>query len=232
MRKLILAIGIIAVVAIGILVAVNANETNDLQTGVGGGPENNQMTQTNPTPQPNTTDNDITLRERGNLHRLFQEHAVAASMHLQRIYDGEETTDTAQRLSRNGQQIVQTIAQVTNSPDASSQLLPMWQAHITEYEAYTMGLKENDTAAMQQAHDNLEMHAEEFGPLMNSLVPSLSANRATQLMNEHVDLTLSVIDAHAEENTTEKLARSAQASTQAAEFAEAIVPDTSNSDQN
>ena len=219
MNRLLLIGLIIATVIIGIILL---NDTRNQTT-----QEAQQLG--NDSAQPETQSNtDVNLQQRANLHKILQEHAITASMHLQNLYDEKDTTETENMLGQNTKQFIELMTNISNNSNQSTQtttqLETIWRGHIQEYEAYTQALMQNNTEQKEEARNNLQMHAEDFGNAVNALIPNVPAENATGAMNEHANLTLSIIDAHAEENTAEKMALSTQASAQAAGFAETLIP--------
>lgn len=178
-------------------------ERNGIIPGIGGGPGNVTTT-------PAITD------VRTDLELLLPEHGILASNHLQTIYDGGDTSATFQRLQNNSQQ----IAIVIETMGANRQeFLTMWNGHIQEYENYTRALKNNNEAGKTEAKEKLSMHAREMGTMINQLLPAISVDEGTKLMQDHINLTLSIIEAHAKGDTTAKLGQMTKASTQAVDFA-------------
>lgn len=175
--------------------------------------------------EPAGSQEDVTLAQRTNMHRILQEHAVTASLHLQALYDGQDTDETEKNLNENTIDFI-SLMQELSLNDSSEELETMWREHIRLYEQYTIGIRENNSQQAQQAQNNLEMHSREFGRIVNNLLPDVSEDRATQAMTEHVNLTLGIINAHSEEDDSEKATLSLRASTQAAEFAEILIPPT------
>lgn len=201
-------LGIVAVAALG-WVVYSSNQSrmdkNGIVPGIGGGPGNE------------TTITSANVRS--SLQMLLPEHEVLANNHLQTLYDGKDTSETAKSLEDNNQQIALLIEQIGGNKE---EFLSLWRAHITGYENYTKTLKNNDEAEKSQAKTELTANAIQMGNMINQLIPSVSSQEGRKLMQEHINLTLSIIDAHSKGNTTEKLEQMTKASKQAFDFANTL----------
>lgn len=177
------------------------------QIGVGGGPNDINNTR---------------LDERARLHFLLQTHAIAAAAHLENMYDGEDTSATSERLEINTQELNQVFQRLSNS-NSTGEFITLWRTHIGEYERYTLAVRQGNTIESENSREMLNMHADEFGELMASLLPNTSADDIADAMKDHGELTLSFVDAHAEDDDVGKAAIATKASAQAASFAEALI---------
>jgi hypothetical protein len=173
--------------------------------GVGGGP--NDLT----TPQ-NT---DLLL----GINNLFKEHGVMAVNHLQAVYDGKDTLPTGQLLDENGNKIADVFASLYGS-EIRSKFVNMWKGHINEYVNYTQGLKDKDLQRMDQAKKNLSDLALHMGAELNKVDPNISSDGVTNLTNEHVALTLGIIDSYSKGDQTQMISQLKSASDQATKYAE------------
>jgi hypothetical protein len=153
------------------------------------------------------------------LQRLFVNHGTSASEYLQAYYDGTNITEKEALLNENTEQLAAAVEQLGGSREA---FLVSWQGHIDEYKNYTTALKNNDREGTAQARGTLNTHAEDMGRMISALAPAVSAEMAARLMNEHIDLTLSIIEAHARGDEAEKMAQSTRASVQAIRFANIV----------
>ena len=182
--------------------AVSGDQPTSLpQAGIGGGPE--------------------TTNFNSQFRILLPEHGNLAIQHLTDLYDGRDTPDTSRNLEDNALKLGDVIKQLGTAADREA-FLRSFRGHIDEYEIYAKGRKENKPAAMNTAKENLQMHAMDFGNLANKLMPSISEQRGTELMNEHVTLTLAIIDAHAKGDTAQKLRLIKAANAQALRFADEL----------
>lgn len=199
---------LVGIVGWGIYNSTNqTSKMNEFTPGIGGGPGN-------------LTDPQATTPSRTQLQTLLNQHGILASNHLQTLYDGNNTSETSANLDRNSQDIANFMSQLGANRE---EFLKMWRQHITEYENYTNALRNNDTAGADQARDRLETASSNMGQMFNQIIPDVSADRATQLTQEHIALTLSIIDAHSRGDTSEKFSQIAEASLQATNFANELM---------
>jgi hypothetical protein len=186
--------------------AVQSDQTASYpQAGIGGGP--------NDTVSSKNYDTEF--------RTLLTEHGNLASGHLMNLYDGRSTSESARALEENAELLGDVIKELGTAADREA-FLRTFRGHIDEYEIYTKGLKENKPAAMNTAKENLQMHAMDFGNLVHKLMPTISEERGTELMNAHANLTLAVIDAHAKRDNAKGLEAARAANTQAIQFAEEL----------
>lgn len=152
------------------------------------------------------------------LNNLFVQHGVLTTLHLEEVYDGKDTTASSQQLKDNAQQIANNIG-AKYGDKAKSTFLSMWSQHSTEYENYTRALKNNDANGMNTAKSNLAKISSDMGKFFNTLDSQLSPTQITNMMNDHIMLTLSIIDAYARKDTATMDKQIQAASEQAMQFA-------------
>lgn len=152
------------------------------------------------------------------LTNLLIQHGVMTTLHLQEIYDGKDTTTSSQLLQDNGQQIANFIGSKYGN-QAQSNFLSMWQKHISDYEAYTKALKNNDANAMITAKSDLASLSSDMGKSFHQLDSRISASQVTSMMNDHVTLTLGIVNAYAQKDQAMVDKQIKAASDQAAQFA-------------
>lgn len=206
---LLLIIGILAVGAGAAFLSNNNGNQSGFQAGVGGSPQNDN-------------EQDPNLAQRAKLHKLLQEHSAVGAIHLQDLYDGEDTDDTMEQMNRNANELNALLIEI--SGQENSELLPLWTRHMEEYESYTLAKRDGDEEQAEQVRENLETTALEFGQIINSMLSDVSEEDATNAMQEHINLTLSIVDEHAEDDDAAKAVQMTKASAQAASFAETLVP--------
>lgn len=160
---------------------------------------------------------DLKLSERAKLHTFLQEHAVVGAFYLQQLYDGDDTTDSKAAVENNSAKV---IAFFKDDPTFAQS----WKHHLDMYDAYTLALKNGDQAAANKAKEDLIMHTAEFGQIVNTIYPTVDATAAANAMKEHGEIVLAIVDAHANDDTSEVAVQSAKASAQATKFAETLVP--------
>lgn len=186
--------------------SVRGNQTVSYpQVGIGGGP--------------NDTISSVNYKEQ--FRTLLAEHGTLTTVHLTNVYDGNDTAATSGLLEDNAQKLGDIFKKLGTTADKEA-FLKTFRGHIDEYEIYTKGRKENKLEAMSTAKENLQMHALDFGKLVHKLMPSISEQRGTQLMNDHAALTLGIVDAHASGNAANKLEAVKNAKIQATEFADEL----------
>ncbi len=212
-NNLLVSIGMLVIGSIlgwGVATAGNTTNTTSNLTGlptvgVGGGPNDVSV--------PYNTD--LLL----GLNNLLREHGVLAVNHLQAVYEGKDTLPTGQSLDENGKRIADVVASLYGQENRQK-FLDMWNMHINEYVSYTQGLKDQDQNRMDLAKDNLSNLALQMGDEFNKLDPNLSSDGVTNLTNEHVALTLGIIDAYASGDQAQMVSKIKQAADQATKFAE------------
>jgi len=180
--------------------------------GIGGGPEVTRSV------GPYTTN---TADFRVELNSLFKEHGVLAAEYLTALYDGEDTAAIKAQLDQNSNAVSDVVGRVYGS-QARGQFFDMWNMHIEGYENYTEALKDENEEGKQEAQAALIQHAEEMGRFLNGVDNNFTAQRITDLMNEHVQLTLNIVEAHANNDTTSYANNMKAAYEQAGEFAEYV----------
>jgi hypothetical protein len=203
---LVVAILLFATVMTWTYFAVHGSDSSSLPTaGIGGGPGENTA--------------DTAFRDQ--FLTLLPQHGNLAATHLINLYDGKDTSTTSRRLESNAYQLADVIKQLGTSADRAV-FLQAFRGHIKEYENYTQALKNNNPVAMNTAKENLRMHAMEFGDLANKLMPTISKTRGTQLMTDHISLTLAIIDDHAKGDNEKLQTDKKNATMQAEKFAEEL----------
>jgi hypothetical protein len=208
MSKGVLAIVLILVGFFGF--AALTRETNapngQFIPGIGGGPGDVIVS-----PEPSET--------RIRLESLLTQHGTLGSTHLENVFDGKGDSNIVAQLESNTQQIVSQMVEYGAPRDEFNM---MWRGHMSEYENYTEALKNNDRVGTDLARRNLGDHSVHMGAMINQLFPSLPVDQVKDLMNEHIDLTLSIIEAHSRGDSDQKLANMDKATDQAVRFASVL----------
>ncbi len=169
--------------------------------------------------QENNGFNQVSADLRLNLTKLMIEHAVMASLDLQNLYDGKDTSPTQNILDNNTNALSAIIAQVYGN-DIGSQFNSLWTQHLQDYEQYTVSLKNNDEAGMQQAQENLSNVSQQLGQLLASNNNAVNAGDITNMMNEHVSITLNMIQAYSQQDLAGVVNLMKQGTDQAQAFAD------------
>jgi hypothetical protein len=208
MSKGVMAIVVILVAFFGF--AALTRETNDPKgqfiPGIGGGPGEVIVS-----PEPSET--------RIRLEALLTQHGTLGAEHLENVFEARGDSNIVAQLESNTQQI---ISQMVEYGAPREEFTRMWRGHMSEYENYTRALKNNDLDGVDQARGNLTNHAADMGVMINRLFPSLKADQIKNIMNEHIDLTLSIIEAHSRGDSDQKLSKMDQATDQAIRFASTL----------
>ena len=169
---------------------------------------------------PGTSSNDATNVV--SLNNLLVQHTVLMTLHLQEVYDGKDTSASSQQIKDTGQQIANLIGgQYGDS--AKNDFLSLWQKYVTEYEDYARALKSNDANTMTTAKTNLANLSDEMGGYLNTVDSDISPTQVTTMMNDHVMLTLSTVDAYARKDQGAVDRQIKAASDQATEFAAYLI---------
>jgi hypothetical protein len=165
------------------------------------------------------------------LNSLLKEHAVMAAAYLTGLYMDMENERLLELMDANRDQLASRIETTYNSQtgDAFSEL---WTQHMLEYRNYTLALKENDEQAMNEARQNLAVIANDLGELLDSKGNNLNAPTVTSLMMEHVNGTLSIVDAVAESDTAQAADLMKMGYDQAGRFADALARGMINDNPN
>jgi hypothetical protein len=198
---LLVAILIITTVMTWTYFAVRSEDSSLFpQVGIGGGPE---------------TDSNASLTT------LFTERTILTVTHVTNLYDGNDTTNTAHELEINTQNIGENIKKLGTAADKEMVVL-IFENTLKEYEAYTKGLKGNNPELTNRAKENLQMQAMDFGNLIHKLLPTISEQKGTTLMDNQNIAMIKVIETHAQGNTLIKANAIEKANTQALQFAEEL----------
>jgi glycyl-tRNA synthetase beta subunit len=148
-----------------------------------------------------------------NLKSLFQEHAALAHITTaSRFDDLPDFPAASNALDLNGQRISQLLSD--QGVDANA-FLSLWREHNNVYIQYTDGLKEQDETKQQEAVNSLH----EWTIRMAEILGDESVQQDFQ---QHIQLTKSVIDAHAAGNHEEEFSNSHTAFVHAGMMAEIL----------
>lgn len=101
-----------------------------------------------------------------NLNMLLRESAAMGAETLEALYKGEDITGFTQVMQNNANQLANSV-QNEYGKQAREMFLQLWMAHMTEYQNYTMGRKKDDSAAMSQARQHLQIIASKLGTLLS-----------------------------------------------------------------
>lgn len=178
--------------------------------GIGGGPEEAEQV----VPYTNTM-SDFRVQ----LNSLLKEHTVLASEYLKNIHDNKDGAAFKTQLDQNTEILSEMVGEMYGN-DARRQFQDLWNTHMAYYVSYTHALREGQMEEAQRAEDSLLLHAQRTGETMQQVDRNFSQARITDLMSEHVRLTLAVINAYAAGNDELLSINMKRAYDQAGEFAD------------
>lgn len=179
----------------------------------------------NPTPTVTVVQSNDTaiIRQdaRGKLGTLFKIHATLAGLATVYQYDANPAFSAAQQLSdQNTNEILGQIEKIYGT-SIKNQFALLWQQHMDLFLQYADALKNNDSMRKGQIQNQL-------ATLSNSMASLFSQSASSQdiqaVLQQHFNLERSVIEAHAGGNYSLQYAQMDQATEQAAQLANVLVP--------
>lgn len=185
-------------------------QTAGLIPGVGGGPEEAEEV----VPY-TTTVSDFRVQ----LNSLMKEHGVIASEYLQGLHDGKDSASLKTQLSQNSELIAGIIGEMFGN-EAKGEFKNLWDTHIVHYERYTQASKSGNSEMKNAERDALLSHSQKMGEAMQRIDRNFSQARISDMMSEHIRLTLAIIDAYSDDNTALMSTNMKRAYDQAGEFAD------------
>ncbi|TVT28995.1 copper amine oxidase [Salinicoccus cyprini] len=134
---------------------------------------------------------------RSDLNYLFSEHAGLAAMAMQNGIDGAEDFEaSAQALSNNTQGLTEAVTGVYGE-EAGQQFKAMWAEHIGYFVDYVNATAAEDTAAQEEALNNLNMYKEEFSKFMETATEgNLASDALAEGLEMHVNQLIGAFDAY------------------------------------
>ncbi|MCG1008514.1 copper amine oxidase [Salinicoccus sp. ID82-1] len=134
---------------------------------------------------------------RSDLNYLFSEHAGLAAMAMQNGIDGAEDFEaSAQALSNNTQGLTEAVTGVYGE-EAGQQFKAMWAEHIGYFVDYVNATAAEDTAAQEEALNNLNMYKEEFSKFMETATEgNLASGTLAEGLEMHVNQLIGAFDAY------------------------------------
>lgn len=205
---------ILIIVAIGSVFVVNKTPNNSFpQVGIGGGPGS---------VSPSTSAEAI--KNRASLTKILEEHVTMGVIHLQNLYDGKDTSSSKAMMDKNTNDLLNLAGKYTTDKAILASFKDSWNKHMMLYEQYTLALKAKDPLKADQVKMALHSVAGDFGNTASEIFPDVSANSATDAFIEHIDLTLSIMNAYSKKDETAKISQATKSSLQAAHFAEVLIP--------
>lgn len=132
------------------------------------------------------------------LNNLLSEHVLLAASATNAALAGrtDEFEAAAAALDTNSEDLAAAVGSVYGD-EAGATFLDLWRAHIVFFVNYTTGVASNDTAAQEQAVNDLTAYSQDFGDFLSSANPNLPADVVAELVVEHVLSLKAVVDAQA-----------------------------------
>jgi len=155
------------------------------------------------------------------LNNLLRADAILGSGAVVSMYNGIDTTRAQQLLMDNANQIA-SIIQSAYGTNAHDTFLQLWSQQAQAYKNYVTGRKNNDTAKMDQAKEQLQTTAKKMGDLFGNMSSNVSSSTVESLMNQQTMTILQIVDAAAKGDATQTTNLTQQAYNQAGKFADAL----------
>lgn len=161
---------------------------------------------------------DKSFQLRLNTNALMREHTVMTGEMLAALYLGKNTSRMEQLMNDNTNMMA-TLLDTYYGAGAKNTFVSLWNQHMQEYKNYTMAAKNNDTTKMNTARKNLQAIATKLG---NMFPDKNNASEVTSMMHDHVNGTLSLVDAIKKNDPTQIANLSKNGYDQAGDFADTI----------
>jgi len=157
-------------------------------------PTRTSSSQDSPIPTPDTA----AAKLRSDLNVLLQEHVYLAGSATGAALGGrqEEFDAAAAVLDENSAALGDAVSSVYGDP-AGEQFLELWRSHIGMFVDYTTGVATNDRAKQDQAVQDLQGYAEDFGAFLASANPNLTKEAVADMVLHHVLTLKDAVDAQA-----------------------------------
>ena len=131
---------------------------------------------------------------RVSLNNALREHVNIAGVALRNIYVEAPDTDAAvAALDANSVEVAGLVGSVYGE-EAEEQFLELWRNHITFFANYTVGAREGDQAAMNQALEDLAGYGQAASTFFANANPNLPKDAVMPLLEEHRDLVIETIN--------------------------------------
>lgn len=135
---------------------------------------------------------------RSDLNYLFSEHAGLAVIAMQNGIEGAEDFEASTMgLNHNTEDLTAAVTDVYGE-EAGMEFEAMWSAHIGYFVDYVNATAEEDSAAQEEALNNLEMYKEEFSAFIETATDgNLPADALAEGLEMHVHQLIGAFDAYA-----------------------------------
>jgi hypothetical protein len=128
------------------------------------------------------------------LNNLLRDHVVMGAMLLTALDQGADVNQLRQLMDENQDELAAEF-EAAYGQSARSRFLELWSQHWAESENYTLASKDNRTADMSRARQNLETIAADLGTLFDDQGGNLDGATVTALMTEQINNILALVDA-------------------------------------
>jgi hypothetical protein len=136
---------------------------------------------------------------RASLTSLLQEHVYLAGLALEQALDDDgdleapATADAVATLDENSVDLSVAIGSIYGVA-AGEQFLELWRTHIGFFVDYTLAQAAGDSAAAEEAREELEGYREDFGAFLASANDQLTKDGVAEELQPHVETLFAAID--------------------------------------
>ncbi len=128
------------------------------------------------------------------LNNALQEHVNLSGVALRNAYLEAPDFEAAEAaLDENSKEVAALVGSVYGD-DAESQFLDLWRQHITFFANYTIGARDDDQQAMDQAKEDLAGYGQAASNFFANANPNLPKEAVMPLLLDHRNKVLAVID--------------------------------------
>jgi hypothetical protein len=132
------------------------------------------------------------------LDRLLGEHALLATVAMQKGYDGAEDFEAAAAaLDENTIALGEAIGSVYGD-EAEEQFLELWRQHIGFFVDYTVATAEDDQEARAAALEKLDGYRQGFATFLGNANPNIEPDTVAAGLQMHVDQLTGALDTYAD----------------------------------
>ncbi len=132
---------------------------------------------------------------RTGLNNALREHVNLGGVALRNIYTESPDADASvAALDKNSEEVAALVG-VAYGDQAEEDFLTVWRQHITFFANYTVGARDGDKAAMDQALEDLAGYGEAASTFFETANPdNLPKSAVKPLLVEHRDLVIATVD--------------------------------------
>jgi len=201
---------LIAVIAVGAFAFANVSNNDD---------DGDNNTSTSQNQEAAVSASDL----RVGLNNALREHVNLAGLALRNVFTESADVDATVAALDDNSVEVSALVGAAYGDDAEESFLELWRQHITFFANYTAAARDGDTAAMDQAKEDLAGYGEAASNFFASANPdNLPKEAVMPLLEEHRDLVLSTIDLIGAGDFEAAYAKLGEAADQAGEIGNAL----------